>query len=77
MAVTFGRYREFVGARVWAGARATLCPHVYKEVLPKKNPKNQKEQRTKKKTKRKAGAFSAVSSVGGTFSAVSSGGGTF
>ena len=28
---------------MWAGAGASLCPHVHKEVLPK----NQKEQRTK------------------------------
>ena len=73
-----------VRAGVWAGAGASLCPHVHKEVLPKRNLKNQKEQRTS--TKRNAGSFGrypasaetfwAVSSVGGIFWAISSVGGT-
>ena len=61
---------------MWEGTGASHCPHVHKEVLPKRNPQNQKEeQRTN--TKRKAGTFWAASSVGGIFGAVSSIGGTF
>ena len=70
-----------VGAGVWAGAWAPLCPHVHKEVLPKRNPNNQKEQRTKNEHENKSryfwggiqrvrGSFWAVSSIGGTFSEV-------
>ena len=76
-----------VGTGVWAGAGTSLCPHVLKEVLPKRNPKNQQEQRTKNEHEKKSryfsggilvyGTFWAVSSVGGTFCAVSSVGGTF
>ena len=55
----------------------SLCPHVHKEVLPKRNPKNQKEQRTKNEHEREAGSFWAVSSVRGIFWAVSSISGTF
>ena len=33
--------------------RGVLCPHVHKEVLPKRNPKNQNEQRTKNKHEKK------------------------
>ena len=65
-----------MGAAVWARAGASLCPHVHKEILPKRNPKIQKEQR-RTNTNKKAGTFWAVSSVDGTFSAVSSVGGTF
>ena len=39
---------------VWAGAGASLCPHVHKEVLPKRNPNNQKEQRTKNEHEKKS-----------------------
>ena len=42
---------------VWAGAGASLCPHVHKEVLPKKNPKDQKEQRTKNEHENKSPYF--------------------
>ena len=43
-----------VGAGVWVGAGAYLCPHVHKEVLPKRNPKNQKDQRTKNEHEKKS-----------------------
>ena len=66
-----------VEAGVWAGAGASLCPHLHKEVLPKRNPKNQKEQTTKNEHQKKSRYFWAVSSVRGTFSVVSSIGGTF
>ena len=46
----------------------SVLTFTHKEVLPKRNPKNQKEQKTN--TKRKDGTFWAVSSVPGTFSAV-------
>ena len=37
------------GGSEWAGAGASLCLHVHKEVLPKRNPKNQKYERAKNK----------------------------
>ena len=45
------------GAGVWAGAGASLCPHVHKEVLRKRNPKYQKEQRTKNEHEKKSRYF--------------------
>ena len=60
---------------MWGGAGASLCPHVHKEVLPKRNPKNQEKQRTKNEHE-KTGTFWTVSSVDGTFWAVSRVGGT-
>ena len=76
-----------VGEGVRAGAGASLRPHVYNEVLTKRNPKNQKEPRTKNEHEKKSryflgircvrGTFWAVSSIGGTFWAMSSVGGTF
>ena len=75
LAITLSVVWVGVGAGVWAGSGASLCPHVHNEVLLKRNPKNQKEQRMN--TKRKAGTFWAVSSVRGTFWAVSSIGGAF
>ena len=46
-----------VGAGVWAGTRPSLCPHVHKEVLPIRNPKNQKEQRTKSEHEKNSRCF--------------------
>ena len=67
-----------VVAGVRAGAGASLCPHVYNEVLPKRNPMNQKEPRTKNEHEKKSRyVFWAVSSVRGTVRAISSIGGTF
>ena len=43
-----------VGAGVWVGAGAYLCPHVHNEVLPKRIPKNQKDQRTKNEHEKKS-----------------------
>ena len=66
-----------VGAGVWAGAGAPLCPHVHKEVLPKRNPKNPKEQRIKNERENKpryffGGIQCTWHLFGGTFSAISS-----
>ena len=65
------------GAGVWAGAGASLCLHVHKDILMKRNPKKQKEQRTKNEQEQKSRYFWAVSSVRDTFSPVSSIGVTF
>ena len=67
-----------LGAGVWAGARTSLCPHVHKEVLQKRNPKNQKERRTTNEREKKSRYFlGGIQYTRGTFSAVSSTGGTF
>ena len=42
---------------VRAGTGASLSPHVLNEVLQKKNPKNQKEQRTKNEHEEKSRYF--------------------
>ena len=46
-----------VRAGVWASVGASLCPYLHKEVLPKRNPKIQKDERTKNEHEKKSRYF--------------------
>ena len=59
-----------MGAGVWAGAGASLRPHVHKEVLPKRNRRTRKNKEQRANTKRKAGTFLAVQCTGYLFGGI-------
>ena len=63
-----------VGAGVWAGAGASFCPHVHKEVLPKRIPKERRTKNDHDKNSRYVldGIQCTWHLFGGTFSAISS-----